>query len=63
MCIYTLYCTNLNHKGINISEKYGLNERDELVDSEWYVFDIPKQKKDEILQPLYKLQIMKDDVI
>jgi hypothetical protein len=67
MCIFELYCTNLNYKPLSTNDYYGLNEREEIVNSTWVVYNMATIKEaagqggpNEALQPELTLFIEKD---
>ena len=57
MCIYELYCTNLNYKAMTNNELYGLVEENEILFSKWLVYNLSSLKHDEELKPALSLII------
>ena len=39
MCIYQMYCTNLNYKPLSKSELSELKLEDELINSKWGLYE------------------------
>ena len=56
-----MYCTNLNFKALNEAQIASLQESNEIIGSEWEVFNF-KQSKGMELKPIYKFKFYQSTV-